>query len=229
MIDEIRQEVLRRGISRLCHFSPSRKLAHIAAGQIGILSTKTLSTEERDLFDGTDLQRLDGRPTHICCSIEYPNAWYFLKARQADHLFREWVVLFIDPSYLWREGTLFCPRNAAAQYGALLQPGILGFSALYESTSGGPKCPPRGPRHLACCPTDDQAEVLVPDAIQLRDIVGIGVCSPAQANLEPERLKQLGVDPRQFHFFAAETLYDPRALAASIRAGKRPSEVEWTT
>jgi hypothetical protein len=227
MIGEIRQEVERRGITRLCHFTPSRKLAHIAAGETGVLSTQALCAQERDMFDATDLQRLDGHPSHVCCSIEYPNAWYFQRARQNDQLFRDWVVLLIRPRYLWQEGALFCPRNAAAEYGGLLRPGMAGFERLFASTSGAPRCPPRGTRHLACCPTDDQAEVLIPDRIRFGDIIGIAVSSMDQANLEAERLNQLSIDPSQFRFVAAETLYNPRQLATCIRAGRRPPETEW--
>ena len=61
----------------------------------------------------TDPDRYDGRDDLICCSIEYPNTYYFVKVREHDHLFKDWVVLLIEPSYLWHPDTCFCPCNAA--------------------------------------------------------------------------------------------------------------------
>lgn len=227
MTEELKAEVLRLGISRLCHFTPSRKLANILAGETGILSSKRLAEIERDIFDPTDLERWDGYPGHICCTIEYPNAWYFRKAKQKDIIFRDWVILYISPHYLWAEGTLFSPRNAAAQKGALLGKGLPAFKRLYAQTSGGQNCPPRGPNHLLCSPTDDQAEVLVTDRIALRDIMAIVVSSEAQAALETRRLKQMQIDPGGLKFLIAPTLYDAYTLGREIRAGRRPAETAW--
>jgi len=94
VIEAIRQEVAKRRIARLCHFTPSRNLAHIAAGEIGILATRNLQQDERSVLNPTDLQRLDGHTGYISCSIEYPNAWYLDRARAQDTLFRDWVILF---------------------------------------------------------------------------------------------------------------------------------------
>ena len=33
--------------------------------------------------------------------MEYPNAWYFDRARAKAALFKDWVIIFIDPKYLW--------------------------------------------------------------------------------------------------------------------------------
>jgi hypothetical protein len=100
VIREIKMEAKKRGITRLCHFTPARKLSHIACGETGVLSTKRLREDERAVFDPTDLARLDRHETHICCSIEYPNAWYMDKARAKELLFRDWVILLINSSYL---------------------------------------------------------------------------------------------------------------------------------
>ena len=99
MNEAIQNDVLRRGITRLCHFTPSRSLAHILATGAGVLPTRLLKEEERLLFNPTDLQRLDGHVDHICCSIEYPNAWYLDRARATETLFRDWVILFVGGLY----------------------------------------------------------------------------------------------------------------------------------
>jgi hypothetical protein len=183
---EIRHECINLGISRLCHFTPSRNLAHIIAGRLGILATARLENSERNVFNATDLNRLDGHKNHICCSIEYPNGWYFSSTRSAEQLFKDWVVLLIKPDYLWQPDTLFCARNAAAGYGRYIQAGIAGFRLLYESSviGAGNRTIRRGPKHLPTCPTDNQAEVLIPDCIRLSDVFGIVVQNEDQARNE---------------------------------------------
>ena len=46
---------------------------HIKAGKTGVLASKHLSVDEREVFNPTDVERLDGYPDHVSCSIEYPN------------------------------------------------------------------------------------------------------------------------------------------------------------
>lgn len=73
---DVRRVALDREVSRICHLTPSRNLVHIATGSDGLLSTQALQTAERREFHQQDLERLDGYPDYISCSIEYPNAWY---------------------------------------------------------------------------------------------------------------------------------------------------------
>lgn len=230
MIDAIQQDIAKRGITRLCHFTPSRSLAHILAGGAGILPSRLLEEEDRLLFNPTDLQRLDGHPDHICCSIEYPNAWYLDRARKGEILFRDWVVIFIDPAVLASERTLFCPRNAAAGYGAYISSGHEAFASMFALSVPGAQGKVRGRTllHLPCSPTDDQAEVLVPDSIPPASIRAIGVSSEEQAQAESVRLKILGIDLGDLKFVVSPTLFDKYALSNAIRAGQRPSETLWT-
>ena len=86
----IKTEAERRGITRLCHFTPSRNLAHIASDPKGILASRHLLDDEKIVFNPTDRERLDGHKGHVCCSIQYPNAWYFRTARGKEVLFRDW-------------------------------------------------------------------------------------------------------------------------------------------
>ena len=119
----IRERANRRGVTRLCHFTPSRNLAHIASDTRGILASRHLKGDEAAIFNPTDKARLDGHTGHVCCSIQYPNAWYFRRARENERLFPDWVVLLIDARYLWQAGTKFCPRNAAAGHGRVVHEG----------------------------------------------------------------------------------------------------------
>ncbi len=226
---QIKAEVERRRITRLCHFTPSRNLGQILAGNMGILATKKLREDERNVYAPTDLERLDGHLDHISCTIEYPNVWYFEKARAKEILFRDWVVLFIDPKYLWHDGTRFCPRNAAASFGREVARGEEGFKKLFAPQSLGAygRLYARTGRRLDCCPTDEQAEVLVPDTISVKDILGIAVRDEEQARNELVRLTLLGIPKattNALRIFVAPALFDKYKLSAMLGNGERPEE-----
>ena len=215
----IRHEARARGITRLCHFTPSRNLAHIlASGRIQPRAQVPL-----DVLNPTDEWRLDGRLDYVSCSLEFPNAWFFRIAREREETFRDWVILLVRPDSLWAPGTLFCPRNAAAG-GAL--PGADAFIALFDSVVRGaygkPFC--RAPRHLEAAPTDDQAEVLVPGSIPTSHVLSVAVGSLEQAALEIGRLQDAGVWEPGLRFAVSPGLFDARGLSAAIRQGRRPPE-----
>ncbi|BAY25241.1 hypothetical protein NIES2100_50470 [Calothrix sp. NIES-2100] len=230
MIDSIKREAESRGIKRLCHFTPSRNLVHILTGGVGILATKNLQETERGVFTQTDLERLDRHEGYICCSIQYPNAWYFDKAKSKDILFQDWVVLLINPKYLWMSGTLFCPRNAASGYGRGIIEGEQGFKAIFADAITGAygKTRQRSMNHLPCSPTDDQAEVLIPDTIGISDILAIAVLSETQARNEAVRLNYVGIPEDKYKFVLAPDLFDKHKLSNLIRSGKQPDEIPWT-
>lgn len=223
---EIERSVAAKGITRLCHFTPSRNLQHIAAGQAGILATARLSVEERAAYNATDLQRLDGFRGHICCSIEYPNAWYFDRVRNDEKLFPDWVVLLIRPDYLWKPSTLFCPRNAAAGYGAAVKAGSESFDSLYAPAvrGQGGQTRTRSPAQIPACPTDQQAEVLIEDQIHMEDILAVAVENPKQAQTERVRMEVNGVNPDLFKFVSAPAMFKKYDLSAAIMRGMRPLE-----
>jgi ssDNA thymidine ADP-ribosyltransferase, DarT len=162
-------------------------------------------------------------------SIEYPNAWYFDQARSRDVLFRDWVVLFISPRYLWLPGTRFSPRNAASDYGTSVSEGEKAFSGLFAEAVVGAygRIFRRHPCHLSCCPTDEQAEVLILDQIDISDILSIAVASETQAKNETARLRLISPIGNNFKFVIAADLFDKHALSKLIRSGKRPIETLW--
>ena len=225
IISEIRSEAERRGITRLCHFTPSRNLAHIASDPHGLLASHHLKADEKAVFNPTDVERLDGRRGHLCCSIQYPNAWYFRTVRKKEMLFLDWVVVFIKSHYLWRIGTMFCPRNAAAGYGRSIGEGSAAFRGLFAQSVEGNRTYRRGPRHPAFLPTDEQAEVLVPDVIRHDDVIGVAVRDQTQAKQETAALKLQGHEPPRI--FVVPELYDPRALSGLLRTGRTPAEPEF--
>lgn len=213
------EAIARRQIRRICHFTPSRNLGHILMGKRGVLASARLTADERNVFNPTDLERFDRHTGHVCCSVEFPNAWYFRKARGKEPLFLDWSVLLINPEVLMIPGVKFCPRNAAAAGGALAQEGTAGFSAMYETEvtgAGGRVFQRTSSRHPAV-PTDEQAEVLVPDAIAPHLLFGVAVSSSQQARVEMARLKILRIEPPPFYI--APQFYDPAALSDAIRTG----------
>lgn len=223
---EILREYSSRGITRLCHFTPSRCLAHIVAGKNGVLATSHLEADERLVLNPTDLKRYDGYTGHISCSVEYPNAWYLSKAKENEKIFNDWVVLLIDPHYLQRSDTLFCPRNAAAGCGRYVKSGIEAFRSLYgENVVGaGSRTYHRSTSHLSACPTDNQAEVMIADCINLADISGVVVRDEMQAKNEIKRL-ELQELTFNANFVIAPTLFNKTSLSNSISRGTRPVEL----
>ena len=224
-MNDIRERANRRGITRLCHFTPSRNLAHIASDPRGVLASRHLQDDETAVFNPTDKARLDGYPGHVCCSIQYPNAWYFRKARKNERLFPDWVVLLIDARYLWQTGTKFCPRNAAAEHGRLVAEGVTAFDSLFADVVEGVDVYRRGPRHPDFLPTDEQAEVLISDQISRRDVKGVVVRDDDQAAREASRLRLQGLPvPR---IVVVPEFFEARALSQELRSGRTPSEREY--
>ena len=220
-MNPIQQECNRREITRLCHFTQSRNMAHIFDDPYGLYSTKTLRDNDMP-HNPTDSSRYDGRDDLVCCSIEYPNTYYFANVRDNDRLFKDWVVLFIDHSHLWQVGTNFCPCNAARERGRYIQEGIAGFQSLFAETSPGIGFT-RSERHLPAAPTDIQAEVLVRDPIPLQSITGVAVRNEEQALRELCRLKLQGISLGTPIYVAPE-FYNRATLSRSIQNGIRITE-----
>jgi len=217
----IHKECVQRGITRLCHFTQSRNLAHIFGDCDGLLSTQTLNNHDMP-HNPTDHSRYDGRDDLICCSIEYPNSYYFANVRNNDRLFKDWVVLTIKPEYLWHPDTCFCPCNAARQCGRYIQQGINGFNSLFEQSSPGINFT-RPSTHLLSAPTDIQAEVLVKDPVPLDDIISIVVKSEQQARRELCRLRLQRIELNT-PIYVTPAFYRRRELSSLIQRGNRATE-----
>lgn len=230
MIAAIKQSAEARQIGRLCHFTPSRNLVHIATDPRGLLATEHLEESERAAFNSTDLKRWDGHKGHICCSVQVPNAWYFRKARFKDRIFRDWVVLLIAPHYLWMKGTKFCPRNAAARGGREVASGHAAFEAMFAPRVVGAydKEFVRSSNRPACLPTDEQAEVLIPDRVVREDVLGILVKDESQAKREIVRLQTL--NERVPRIVIAKDFFNAinaNWLTATLQSGNFPTEEEY--
>lgn len=221
-LEQIREEAIRRGITRLCHFTPSVKMLHILVH--GILPTSRLRRDFRDICDPTDEARLDGLPDHVSCSIEYPNSWYLSLVQGRNSKYDDWVVALIDPAVLWKKGTKFCPRNAAAHGGKLIGEGYDAFMQLFRQEVRGARgrtyCRPV--QMLPSCPTDGQAEVLVPGGIPRSAVIGAVVRSEEQARREVIRWKFVpNLLPAPV--WVCPEFFDG-SWARMVRDGKRPVE-----
>ena len=81
----------------------------------------------------------------------------------------------------------------------------------------------RPPNHLPCCPTNIQAEVLVPDPIGLEDITAIVVADEDQAKREICRanLQGLTIDKQ---ILIIPDFFNKNRLARAIQNGNRVTE-----
>ncbi len=178
----IRREVRKRGISRLCHFTRGESLRSILGSPHGIISCDLL--DRRDVgYRPVDSYRWDGYTGYVSCSVEYPNTRYMMQAAGRAPSGSGWAVLCIDPCLLEEDDTLFCHCNAATSRGEYAETGYTAFRRMYADRIVDSKREYERPRHmLECCPTNDQAEVLVRRCVPLRYITG--VMAPDEDELE---------------------------------------------
>lgn len=225
IVEDIVNDCSLRGITRLCHFTPSRNLIHVLSSGY-LKDRKTLDLEARMEVNPTDEYRLDGHLDKICCSVEYPNSFYLDIVTKKELLFLDWVVLYIDPVVLWTPGTLFCPRNAAAENGTLIAEGWPGYQSMFAPRSLGARGITfnRRSSHLPCSPTDMQAEVLVPGPVPISAIQGMAMTTEKQVLTERARWDTLGLAAPEVPIFVAPDLFDKMSLRDHIWTGRRPTE-----
>ncbi|WP_280166634.1 DarT ssDNA thymidine ADP-ribosyltransferase family protein [Priestia aryabhattai] len=218
---QLLDEIKNKRIARLCHFTKSSKLLHILQKEDGIIAN-TFLDGQIEILTKNDSSRLDGKEDYICCSIQYPNTWYLNKIKNNDALFKEWVILFIDPILLTNPETLFCHRNAASARGANIKRGYEGFSGMFRNTVQGQRLMNRTPQMLSCCPTDDQAEVLIYKNIPRSCIKAIAVPDHKQAQREFTRLSIINAP--NIDIIVAPELFN-NSWSPKIRRGQIPGEL----
>lgn len=210
----------KRGVTRLCHFTKLKDLTHIIASDYGIVANLAIRP---DVKDAKDPARYDGELEYVCCSVEYPNSWYLRSAirRDQDEVFRDWVAIYIDLSILSYRDIKFCACNASKKRGAYIFDDVNQIGALYASPTVDGRT--RTPRMLPCCPTDDQAEILVKDNIPYEFIKGIAVCDEEVAALVYAMVKTYGKSEVPI-YVAPDVL--GTGWSREARAGVRPLESE---
>lgn len=220
MSEEIKEDAMRRSIQRLCHFTPSVNLLHVLKS--GYLKDRaTLDKEQNPVVNPTDDLRLDGHRETICCSIEYPNTYYLDVVSKREKIFDGWVILLLAPELLWTPKTLFCEKNAAFDNGRLIKAGLNGYQSMYPQEARGFS---RKLTHLPCCPTDMQAEVLIPGPIHISKVIGMAMHSVEQVKTEIVRWEVLGISRPKIPLFVAPNLFSKIDLRNDIWLGRRPAE-----
>jgi len=212
------------GITRLCHFTKSKLALHILRSESGI---RAVDFVDEDVYDANDEKRYDGHKDFVSCSIEYPNYWYWRNVKDQDPLFKEWVVFFIDPSLMLLNSTKFCVTNAAFRYGEFIRSGFDAFQELYsDSVVYSRGMLNRKRNMLACCPTNDQAEVLIYKQVPRQAITAIAVQSEQQAEIEYRRWYKCLRDIPQKRIIIAPDLFDG-SWSTKVRQGIKPQEYEY--
>jgi hypothetical protein len=216
-------------LARLTHFTPALNLPSILADR-QLRSVRDLSEDVRACYRATDLQRLDGYPDKVCCSLQYPNGFYFDIARRKPDVvnYPGWVCLLLDKTIAATEGTLFCPRNAAAGRPV---PGTSGLYACYAlSVRGqGEQIRTRRPQHDPGSPTDIQAEVLVTAPVPLSAINAIVFPTEAAALEEYGRLDRFGtLPPNGVRWVISPGMFEKWTITAAVQFSRYFFETAWS-
>jgi hypothetical protein len=217
-------------LERLAHFTPARNLPNIIADGY-LRSVADMDSDVRACYSPTDRERLDGYPDKVCCSLQYPNGFYFAKARTKQDAvnYPDWVCLLMDKMTAATQGTLFTPRNAAASSHkptagaqALLScyaPSVTGSWGVTRS---------RGAQHDPRSPTDVQAEVLVTAPIPLSAVRAIVVPTAESAREEHARLLQLGlVPPAAIRWVVCAGMFNKDSITNAVFSSRHLSETPW--
>jgi len=213
----IAQEAKRRGIKRLCHFTRLESF-------LSILSTRAVMSNDRMTELGVEYQandkiRLDRCPNHICCTIQYPNV--FLLERWRHNQDADWLVISLDPSPIWQDGTLFSPRNAALHNGKHIRSGLDGFNRMFRHRPD-LDYQTRSPRQLDGVATDLQAEVLVRESVIASTIRSAVVPDRRSAQKLQSAITKSGFDRQIARITICEPLFKPSRLLSMVEQGERP-------
>jgi len=157
----IRRAVLRRGISRLFHFTRVENIESIQ--QHGLLSRRLLSERGVEAVVN-DLERRDGHLDRISVSVGFPNS-RLMKAWKMMNPTAVWAVLALRPVVLWDQDCLFCPGNAASRRIQAMAPEALRGAAALEELFRRDMPAAVAEKDRQDWPTEVQAEVLVHGAI----------------------------------------------------------------
>lgn len=214
--------------TRLAHFTPARNLYGILMDG-NIRSASDLATDAHGRFVATDRQRLDGQLAHVCCSFEFPNAYYQARAETKTHLinFPNWVCLMLDRNLVLRDGAMFCPCNSATAGGSFQEIGGQGLLNCWANPSI-PAGRPRSSRHNPACPTDVQAEALIPGPIPLSAVSAIVTPTAAVARELYAFLDSTGAQPGRVPWRYSSTMFSKFHLRDAIQQGRTVIETPWT-
>ena len=206
---EFKNEIDKRGIEFLIHFTPTINLFSILENKelMSRAKLESLDIEQFDILDYvqfTDDVRYDDK-SYINLSISGPNTFLFSRFRQKtkDDFTINWCVLKIDPKHIYDSQTLFSVTNAASN-AAKRQFGISGdlekFKMLFIqqlniNSFNGLRTISRNSAHPKY-PTDVQAEILVKDEIPSDSIMA--VCFESEEKLAEAKAAMSSFDTSKF-------------------------------
>ena len=173
------QEITKRGIKYLIHFTECTNLLSIVQNRV-LLShnqLKVLNYEYLDITEINDYARMDGLSNYINISIEHPNYYLLKKFKErmnAPHI--SWCILKIDAKHIYNKDTLFSVSNAASS-DSRNKYGISGdfekFKLLFSDIVYIGRYTWKRNSIKPKYPTDIQAEILVKDSLAYDDIVEV--------------------------------------------------------
>lgn len=186
---EFQQEINERGIEYLIHFTPTINLLSIfEQGKLlsrSLLEKNDIDDTLLDFIEFLDSIRYDDKQ-FINLSISSPNYYLFnrFRERTQDKPYINWCVLKINPKYILQKDTLFAVTNAASSiaknnYG--ISGDILKFKKLFDNGLSLKIGVVQRGNLKSKYPTDVQAEVLVKNEINIKDI--LEVCFKDEADL----------------------------------------------
>ena len=218
-MNELQDILNSRCVTQLCHMTTIESLLSILDNNCGILATDFI--DENNLIK-IDQNRLDNRTDCISLSIQYPNLWYFYhKRNEPNYKKYKWGVIFIDPK-ICDYCTLFSPFNAATKCGHYLNSGEYALSKCFENELIKPK---RGTirrtnNMLKCCPTDDQAEVMIYREISVDYFLGIAFATKEIAQIFVNEANKRNISYPNLYIFP-ELYASPYVFSTNIRNGKK--------
>jgi len=206
---QFKQEIKRRGITRLIHFTTTINLLGIYESGF-LYSRKELEdldinmTDILDYIQFNDQIRYDNK-NYINLSIERPNSYLFRRFidNTKDIPYIYWCVLSIDPKYIYEQGTLFSVTNAANRHNQKVV-GITGdlnkFKMMFEDRLTVVSSRKTMVIDRIDLPdaytTHEQAEVLVNLPIPVADIIAVSF--PTQEQLVKAKVALSGYDCSRF-------------------------------
>lgn len=206
---EFQEEIKRREIECLIHFTPTINLFSILENDelMSRAKLENLDIEQFDILDYvqfTDDVRYDDK-NYINLSLSGPNTFLFSKFRQKtkDDFTLNWCVIKINPKHIYDSETLFAITNAASN-AAKRQYGISGdlnkFKMLFSeqlniNTYNGIRNISRNSAQLKY-PTDVQAEILVKDRIPTDSI--LAVCFESEEKMAEAKAAMYSFDTSNF-------------------------------
>lgn len=228
MTVSVSEAARRAPFTRLVHFTPAINLLPIFRDGM-LRSSKDLAENAALQLAPTDKFRIDAHPEHLCCTFEYPNAYYRDTASKKQEFvnYPDWVHFILSRDLALRDGALFAPCNAANAGGRYLRPGGQALLDCWASPSI-PKGILRKGTQNPGVPTDLQSEVLIPAPVTLANVTAVVVHNADKARELYAFLDGQAVNPGQVEWRYASVLYDKIALRDLIWRGSRISENTWT-